>query len=85
MNRAFGLLVVAALLLVAGLGYFRPELFPGEIDVPRLVWLLMALLLVTGAGWGFRRFRYDGGRALVGILFWGAAFFAVALAYQLLY
>ncbi|MEQ1616743.1 MAG: hypothetical protein ABL883_00180 [Terricaulis sp.] len=83
MNRTTGLLIVGALLLLAGVGYFRPDLFPG-IDAPKLAWLLMALLLVSGAGWGFRRFRHDGGRALTGLLVWAAAFIAVAGAYQLL-
>lgn len=83
MNRTTGLLIVGALLLFAGAGYFRPDLLPG-VDIPRLAWLLMALLLVSGAGWGFWRFRYDGGRALTGLLFWAMALIAVALAYQLL-
>ena len=42
-------------------------------DWPQLVWLLMALLLVSGAGYGFRRFRFDGRNALIGLVFWGAA------------
>lgn len=45
----------------------------------------MALLLVSGAGWGFWRFRHDGGRALAGILFWAAALVIVAWTYQVLH
>lgn len=51
-------------------------------DWPQLIWLLMALLLVTGAGYGFRRFRNDGRNALVGLLFWAAAVIAIALIYN---
>jgi|CXWL01.1.fsa_nt_gi hypothetical protein len=83
MNRTTGLMVTGALLLLGGIGYFRPDLFPG-LDVPRLAWLLMALLLLSGAAWGFWRFRYDGGRTLSGIIFWAIALVVVALAYQLL-
>jgi hypothetical protein len=67
--------------LAAWLGYFRPELFPGDLDVPRLVYLLMALLLVTGAGYGYSRFRLDGGAALASILFWAALIMAITFAY----
>lgn len=84
MNRIVGVLIVVALLLVAWLGYDQPELFPGNLDVPRLVWLIMALLLVSGAGWGFWRFRYDSGRALAGIVFWGVLIVAITLVYALL-
>lgn len=81
MNRWVGLLVVAALLALAWVGYSQPQLFPADLDMPRLVFLLMALLLVSGAGYGFWRFRYDSGRALAGILFWGAALIGLAFAY----
>jgi hypothetical protein len=77
-------LLVAALLLVAWLGYDQPELFPGNLYVPGVVWAIMALLLVSGAGWGFWRFRHDSGRALAGIVFWGLLIVAITLAYALL-
>lgn len=84
MNKTVGVLLVAALLLVAWLGYDQPELFPGNLDVPRLVWLIMALLLVSGAGWGFWRFRHDSRRALAGIVFWAVSIVAITFAYALL-
>jgi asparagine N-glycosylation enzyme membrane subunit Stt3 len=80
-NRWVGAAVVALLLIVAWIGYDRPELFPGNLDVPQLVWLIMALLLVSGAGVGFWRFRYDGGRALAGLLFWAALIVALVWGY----
>jgi asparagine N-glycosylation enzyme membrane subunit Stt3 len=83
MNRAVGLVIVAALLVVAWLGYDRPELFPGRTDIPQLVWLIMALMLVSGAGFGFWRFREDSGRALAGIVFWAVLIVAITLAYPL--
>ena len=48
----------------------------------QLVWLLMALLLVSGASYGFWRFRFDGRRALAGLLFWAAAIVGVILLYR---
>ncbi len=83
MSRVLGLIVIGALLAVAWVGYDRPELFPMNLDVPRLVWLIMALLLVSGAGWGFWRFRVDGGRALVGLAFWGALVVALVFGYSI--
>ncbi len=74
-------MLVGLLMVVGWLGYDRPELFPGNLDVPNLVWLLMALLLVSGAGWGFWRFRYDGGQALAGLVFWAALIIAITFAY----
>ena len=82
MNRWLGLAVVLVLLAVAAFSYFRPELVPGNVDLPRLVYLLMALLLVSGAGYGFWRFRYDGGRALASLAFWAALIVAIVLAYS---
>lgn len=81
MKRWVGLLVVAALLALAWIGYTQPQRFPADLDVPRLVFLIMALLLVSGAGYGFWRFRYDGGRALAGILFWCAAIIVLTFGY----
>jgi hypothetical protein len=82
-NRWVGLAVVAVLLVVGWLGYFRPELFPGQIDMAQLSYLLMALLLVSGAGYGFQRFRLEGGRVLVSLLFWAALIAGIAFVYTL--
>lgn len=81
MSRWLGLVVVAALLIVAWIGYDRPELFPRNLDTPAFVYLLMALLLVSGAGYGFWRFRYDRGQALAGIVFWAALIVVITLVY----
>lgn len=77
-----GVAIVAALLALGWVGYTRPDLFPGNLDIPGLVWGLMALLAASGAGFGFWRFRYDGKRALGGLLFWAALIVAIALAYR---
>jgi hypothetical protein len=81
MNRWVGALIVVALLAVGFAGYSRPDWF-GGLDMPGIVWGIMALLLVTGAGWGFQRFRSDGGMALAGILFWAALIVALTFAYS---
>jgi hypothetical protein len=54
----------------------------GNFDWARLMYLLMALLLVAGGGWGVQRFRLDGRNALIGVLFWAALIVAIVLAYQ---
>jgi hypothetical protein len=81
MNRWLGLFLVAALLVLAWIGYDRPDLIPGALDLPRAIYLVMALLLVSGAAYGFWRFRIDGGRALASILFWAALIVALTLGY----
>lgn len=81
MSREIGLAVTIVLLAVAAVGVLRPEIFPGNVDVPQLVWLLMALMLVSGAGYGFSRIRLDGGRALTGIIFWAVLIVAITLLY----
>ena len=58
------------------------ELFPPGFDFARLTWLVMALLLAAGAGWGFWRFRHDGRRAIAGLAIWAAIIVAVVLAYD---
>lgn len=83
MSRELGLAVVIVLLAVAAVGVARPDIFPGDVDIPQLVYLLMALLLVSGAGYGFWRFRDDGGRALGGIVFWAVLIVAITLIYPL--
>lgn len=82
MNRWVGVAVVVALLIVAWVGYFYPQTLPGELDVPRLVYLLMALLLVSGAGWGFWRIRMRPGAALAGIVFWAALIVLLVMIYS---
>lgn len=56
----------------------------GSFDWPTLIYLLMALLLVTGAGWGFRRIRHDKRSAIIGILFWPALILVIVLVYNAL-
>jgi hypothetical protein len=82
MNRVLGVVLVVLLLAVVTIAVMRPDLFPAGLDIPQMVWLVMALLLVSGAGWGFARFRYDGGTALAGILFWAALIVAITFAYS---
>jgi hypothetical protein len=82
MNRWLGLAVVGVLLLVAWLGFFQPQMFPGNLDVPRLVYLLMALLLVTGTGWGFARMRMQPGAAIAGVVFWTALIILIVMVYS---
>jgi len=82
MNRWLGLAIVALLLVVAWLGFSQPQMFPGDLDVPRLVYLLMALLLVSGAGWGFWRIRMQPGAALAGAVFWAALIVVIAMIYS---
>ena len=43
---------------------------------------VMALLLVSGAGYGFWRFRVDGGRAFISLLIWGGIIIAIMWAYE---
>lgn len=57
---------------------------PGNFDWPQLVWLLMALLLVAGAGTGFRRFRFDTQRSIVSLLIWATLIAAIVFAYSIL-
>lgn len=51
-------------------------------DWAQLVWLLMALLLVSGAGYGFSRFRYDSKNALLSLAAWAAVVAAIVALYQ---
>lgn len=83
MNRTLGLILVFALLAVGFVAFTQPDLFPGAAQTPRLVWLLMALMLVAGSGYGFSRLKFDSGRALLSLLFWAALIAAIALLYWL--
>lgn len=83
--RWVGLGVVVFLLAIAFFALNTPGRVAGVSTsaIAQIAWLLMALLLVSGAAHGFWRFRYDGKRALAGIVFWALAFVAVVLGYQL--
>jgi hypothetical protein len=82
MNRAWvGVVLVLGLVTLAVVASQRPDWFPANLDVPRLVYLSMALLLVSGAGYGFWRFRYDGSRALASLLIWAGILTAIMVAY----
>ena len=54
-----------------------------EFDWPRLTYLLMALLLATGAGYGFSRFRADRRNAIIGLLVWAGLIALVAALYAI--
>jgi hypothetical protein len=54
----------------------------GDFDWPQLIWLLMALLLVSGAGFGFQRLRHSPRAALLGVVFWAALIVAIVFAYN---
>lgn len=84
MSRALpGIVLVLGLVALAIVASERPDWFPANLDVPRLVYLLMALLLVAGAGYGFYRFRHDGARVIVGLLIWALLIGAVVATYTL--
>jgi hypothetical protein len=57
------------------------DLFPPGFDFAGLVYLLMALLLASGAGWGFWRFRTDGRRAILGLAIWAFVIVSIMAAY----
>jgi hypothetical protein len=46
------------------------------------VLLLMSLLLVSGAAFGFQRIRARPGAAWAGVIFWAAAILAIVLLYN---
>jgi hypothetical protein len=81
MNRWIGVAVVVGLLLIGWAAYVRPELFPDGLDMPRLIYLLMALLLVTGAAYGFRRLQFDRRRAFTNLVAWLGLIAVIALVY----
>jgi protein-S-isoprenylcysteine O-methyltransferase Ste14 len=84
MNRAIiGVVLVVALVALGVTASERPDLFPENLDVPRLVYLTMALLLVAGAGYGFTRMRFDGARAIVSLVIWAGVIVAIAAAYAI--
>ncbi|MGE3789674.1 MAG: hypothetical protein AB7H66_04635 [Hyphomonadaceae bacterium] len=54
----------------------------GDFNWASLVYLLMALLLVTGAGWGFQRYRRDGRIVILAVVFWTALIVLIVVAYN---
>lgn len=81
MKGWIGALVVVALLALGYAAYSRPDWFPENFDVPRLIYLLMALLLVSGAAYGFRGLRIDQRSALRNIAVWLGLIAVIALVY----
>jgi hypothetical protein len=81
MNRWVGVGVVIVLLIVGFVAYSRPDMFPAGLDTPRLIYLLMALLLVTGAAYGFRRLQTNGRTVLTSIVAWLGIVAVIALVY----
>lgn len=79
--RWVGLLLVVALLALGWVGYSQPERFPG-LDLTGIVWAVMALMLVSGAAFGFWRFRQHKGATLAGMVFWPLAIVALVWAYE---
>jgi len=54
----------------------------GNVDWATITYLVMALLLASGAGYGFRRIRGSPRAALFGAVFWAALIVAIVLAYN---
>lgn len=82
--RWAGVAFVVVLLLVGFAAYMRPDLFPtGDIDLTQLIYLVLALLLVSGGLFGFGRVRTDASKILPSILFWGALILAIVAIYPL--
>lgn len=54
----------------------------GNFDWATLIYLLMALLLVTGAGWGAQRYRGSSRMMTIGIIFWAALIALIVIAYN---
>ncbi len=53
-----------------------------NLDWATLIYLLMALLLVSGAAYGFRRIRGSPRAAVFGVVFWAALIVAIVFAYN---
>ena len=83
--RWAGLALVVVLLVVGFAAFAYPNLFPGEFgaQLPRAIYLVLALLLVTGAGFGFARVRAEKSRILPAILFWTGAILLIMFLYNL--
>jgi hypothetical protein len=81
-------LVVAASLALLIIGWFAFQDDRGVLGLSgdmtlQLVYLLMVLLLVSGAGYGFRRIRNQPGVAIAGALFWAGAAVVLVLLYRI--
>lgn len=81
-KRWVGLFVVVALLVVGFVAYSQPQLFPTDVDLARLIYMLLLLVLLSGAAFGFGRLRAEPGKALWAILFWGGLILAIMALYQ---
>lgn len=77
------LALVFVILALVVLGVVVETYAPANIDAPRLIYLVMALLVASGTGYGFWRFRYDRGAAIAGVLFWAGAIAALMFAYTM--
>ncbi|MEZ6022266.1 MAG: hypothetical protein R3C16_02365 [Hyphomonadaceae bacterium] len=84
MNRILGIVIVIALLVIGFIAYSRPEFVPGNLDVTGVIYLILVLMLWTGAAYGFPEIRQNWRQALVGALFWGGVIVAIMFAYQML-
>lgn len=82
MNRWIAVGVVVALLIVGWVAYMRPDLFPAGLDTPRLIYLLMSLLLVSGAAYGFRRLQTDRRTLFISLVSWVVLIAVIALVYM---
>lgn len=82
MNRWIAILVVVVMVAIAIAAMERPDFFPGGVDAARLIWLLLALLLVSGAAYGFREFRRSGRTAIASLLIWAAIILAIVGLYN---
>ncbi len=85
MMRALGIGLTLALLII---GWFAYQDDRGVLGMSgdmtlRLVGMVMVLLLVTGAGFGFQRFRAEPRAAIAGALFWAAATILLVLLYRM--
>jgi hypothetical protein len=78
-----GVIIVVALLVLAAFAFWTPGFAGGYgREISSVIYLLMALLLVAGGGYGFSRIRHDGRTALAGIVFWALMLGAIVLVYR---
>jgi hypothetical protein len=54
----------------------------GNFDWAQLTYLLMALLLVSGAGYGFARLRHSPRLIMISIVFWAALIALIVVVYN---
>jgi hypothetical protein len=83
--RWVGLAFVIIAFVVGWVAYADPALFPGNVGdrLPRLIYLVMFLLLATGAAYGFTRLRADRRRIIPAILLWTGAFLLIIFLYSI--